>query len=211
MSANPFLPGLILALAVWILPLAVRLLPARILSAAHSRIPALSDWAPWIRSAGLPYLGLLFGWLSSRDSGLTGHTPLEWIIGIAAAIILGILLGRVCLRLSIGIGWGVIGDETRWTLYRAAVWPWVTHLPLAVAAALLAAWAEFAFERKLGGEKVFDEVGILFLAHAAGSAALFLLAHNFFLAMVFYLAAAITSTADFRLRVNEVLYHFRKK
>ncbi|MBN2085871.1 MAG: hypothetical protein JW748_11675 [Anaerolineales bacterium] len=205
MATNPFLPGLILALAAWILPLAVRLLPARILSGVHSRVPILAEWTPWIRSIGLPYLGLLLGWLSSRDFGLTGHTAPEWIIGAAAAIVLGILLGRVCLRLSIGIGWGVIGDEARWTLYRAAVWPWVTYLPLAVAAALLATCAEFALARKFGGEKVIDEVGMLFLAHAAGSAVLFLLAHNFFLAMLFYLTAKIASSPDIQLSLRTIL------
>jgi|GEM_PF-5816228 len=211
MATNPFLPGLILALAVWILPLAARLLPARIVSAVQSRIPPLSDWAPWIRNAGLPYLGLLLGWVSSRDFGLTGHTAPEWIIGIAAAVILGVLLGWVSVRLSIGIGWGVAGDEARWTLYRAAVWPWVTHLPVAVAAALLAAWAEFALGRKLCGEKVFDEVGLLFLAHAAGSAGLFLLAHNFFLAMLFYLTAVAASTPDIQLHFQNIYSRIQKK
>jgi hypothetical protein len=211
MPMNPFLPGLILALAMWILPPAVRLFPARILSGIPSRIPQLSGWAPWIGSVGLPYLGLMMGWISSRDFGLTGHTAAEWIIGAAAAVILGMLLGRVSVRVSTALGWGVICDEARWTLYRAAAWPWVGSLPLAVSAALVAACAEFAWGRKLGGEKLFDTVGILFLAHAACSAVIFLLAHNFFLAMLFYLSAAITSTADFRLRVNEVLYHFRNK
>jgi hypothetical protein len=208
MFLNPFLPGLILALAVWILPLAVRLIPARILSGASSRLPRLSGWAPWLRGAALPYLALLLGWISSRDFGLTGHTPAEWLLGTAAAVILGIFLGRVSARYSILLGWGVVCDEARWTLYRAAAWPWVTHLPLAVASALVAAWAEFAVGRKLGGEKVFDAVGMLFLMHAAGSAALFLLAHNFFLAMLFYLTAVIASTPDIRSRLFEILHPF---
>jgi len=208
MSMNPFLPGLILALAVWILPLAARLLPARIAAGIQSRFPPLSNWAPWIRSVGLPYLGLLLGWISSRDFGLTGHTAPEWLISGAAAILLGILLGRVSVRLSIGIGWGVVGDEARWSLYRAAAWPWVAHLPLAVAAALLAACAEFALERRLGGEKPFDEVGLLFLMHAACSAILFLLAHNFFLAMLFYLTAAIASSPDFQSYLRTKLNYF---
>jgi hypothetical protein len=209
MSMNPFLPGLILALAVWILPLAFRLIPARILSGASSRLPRLSGWAPWIGGAALPYLALLLGWISSRDFGLTGHTPTEWLLGAAASVILGFFLGRVSARVSIMLGWGVVCDEARWTLYRAAAWPWVTHLPLAVAAALVAACVEFALGRKLGGEKVFDAVGVLFLMHAAGSAALFLLVHNFFLAMLLYLTAVITSIPDVRLRSIEILNHLR--
>jgi hypothetical protein len=207
---SPFFPGLILALAVWILPLAVRLLPGRIRSRICSRIPPLPRWAPWIHSAALPYLGLLLGWISSRDYGLSSHSLAEWILGTSAAIILGIILGRMSIRLSVGLGLGVVCDEARWTLYRAAVWPWVTYLPLAVAAALVAAWSEFALGRKLGGEKLFDEVGFLFLVHAGCSAALFLLAHNFFLAMLLYLTAAMVSTPDIRPRFIQILNRFRK-
>ncbi len=208
---NPFLPGLVLALAVWILPLAARLLPARVGSALSERVPRFPEWAPWIRSAALPYLGLLLGWISSRDFGLTGHNAAEWIIGTIAAAGLGILLGRVSGRLSIGLGWGVLGDEARWTLYRAAAWPWVGYLPLAVAIGLLAGAAEFAFGRKLGVEKLVDEVGLLFLVHAGCSAVLFLLAQNFFLAMLFYLSAVLASTPDLWLRINETVNQFRKK
>jgi hypothetical protein len=211
MALSPFLPGLILALAVWTLPLAVRLIPGRILSGFLPRFPWLPTWAPWIRSIGLPFLGLLLGWISSRDFGLTGHTPAEWLIGAAAAVAVGILLGRMSVRLSAALGWGVVCDEARWTLYRAAAWPWVGYLPLAVAAALLAAWAEFAWGRKLGGEKLFDEVGILFLVHAACSAVLFLLAHNFFLAMLFYLTAVFASTPDLQLRFQAILDQIGKK
>lgn len=210
MSMIPFLPGLVLALAVWILPLAARLLPARIGSALSERVPAFPEWAPWIRSVALPYLGLLLGWISSRDFGLTGHTAAEWLAGAAAVAGLGILLGWMSVRLSIGLGWGVLGDEARWTLYRAAVWPWVGYLPLAVAIGLVAGAAEFALGRRLGGEKLTDEVGLLFLVHAGCSAALFLLAHNFFLAMLFYLAAAMASAPDIRLRFNEMVNQFRK-
>jgi hypothetical protein len=210
MSMNPFLPGLILALAVWILPLAVRLFPARFLSGMQSRVPQLSGWAPWIGSIGLPYLGLMVGWVSSRDFGLTGHTAAEWILGAATAVGLGILLGRTSVRLSVGLGWGVVGDEARWTLFRAAAWPWVGYLPLAVAAGLLAGAAEFALGRKFAGEKLYDEVGLLFLVHATGSAVLFLLAHNFFLALLFYLTAVISSTPDIRLHLIEMFHQIRK-
>jgi hypothetical protein len=211
MFMKPFLPGLILALAVWILPLAVRLFPARIATGITERVPQLSGWAPWIGSIGLPYLGLMMGWISSRDFGLTGHSAAEWIIGAAAAAGLGILLGRVSARVSTALGWGVVGDEARWTLFRAAAWPLVGYLPLAVAAALAAACAEFAWGRKLGREKLVDEVGLLFLVHATGSSVLFLLAHNFFLAMLFYLTAVIAATPDIRSRFNELLTQFSKK
>jgi hypothetical protein len=211
MPINPFLPGLILALAVWILPLSIRLLPARMTTQISERIPQLPGWAPWIRSIALPYLGLLLGWISSRDFGLTGQTAVEWIVGIVAAAGLGILLGWMSMRLSIGLGWGVIGDEARWTLYRAAAWPFLGYLPLAVAAGLIAGAAEFALGRKFAGEGQLDEVGLLFLVHAACSAVLFLLAHNFFLAMLFYLAAALASKPDFRLKFSEVLIQIRRK
>jgi hypothetical protein len=211
MPMIPFLPGLMLALAVWILPPAVRILPRQILAPLDDRAPWLAPLAPWLRGIALPYLGLLLGWISARDYGLTGHTPAEWALGAAAAVILGIVLGRLSVRLSLRLGWRVVCDEARWTLYRAAVWPWVGYLPLAVAAALAAAWAEFAWGRKSGGEKLFDEVGLLFLLHAAGSAVLFLLAHNIFLAVVFYLSAVMASNPDFNSRAIEMINGIRKK
>jgi len=211
MRIPPFLPGLLLALAVWSLPLVMRLFPGRVRERAARRIPPLPALAFWIRSVGFPYAGLLLGWISSRDCGLTGHTAAEWILGFAAAVILGFLLAGASSRLSIGLGWGVIGDEARWTLYRAAVWPLAVYLPLAVAAALAAAAAEFAWGRRLRQENVFDEVGLLFLAHAAGSAVLFVLAHNFFLAMLYYLTAVVVSSPDIRLRVIETSNRFRRK
>ncbi len=207
---NPFLPGLVLALAVWILPLAARLFPVRLGSALSERVPWLPEWAPWIRSVALPYLGLLLGWISSTDFGLTGHTAAEWIIGTVTAAGLGILLGWLSVRLSIGLGWGVVGDEARWTVYRAAAWPWVGYLPPAVAIGLLAGAVEFALGRKLGGEKILDAVGMLFLVHAGCSAALFLLAHNFFLAMLFYLTAVLASKPELQLRIREMLPKINK-
>jgi hypothetical protein len=211
MRIFPFLPGLLLALGVWILPFAATLLPRRIRESVAQRAPWFPGLAPWIRNVGFPYAGLLLGWISSRDAGLSGQSPVEWILGLAAAVVLGILLARMSSRLSIGLGWGVAGDEARWTLYRAAVWPLAMLLPLAVVAALAAATAEFAWERRCKHEKVFDEVGLLFLTHAAGSAVLFLLAHNFFLAMLYYLTAAAVSSTDIRPRIIETINHFRSK
>ncbi|MBN1439511.1 MAG: hypothetical protein JW929_08885 [Anaerolineales bacterium] len=211
MAVTPFVPGLILALAAWILPPALRLFPPRFFSAAAARAPWLPAWAPWICNIGPAYLGLLLGWISTRDYGITGHTPAEWILGAAAAILLGILLGRISNRLKYGLGWGVVGDEARWTLYRAAAWPLVAHLPLAVAAALTAAGAEFAFVRKLEGGPVFDSIGLLFLAHAGCSAVLFLLTHNFFLAMLFYLTAVVASQPDICSRVAGTAARIRKQ
>ena len=211
MPITPFLPGLMLALAAWILPFVVRFVPGKPADRLFSRRPSLSAWAPWIRSVGLPYLGLMLGWISSRDYGLTGQTPAEWILGSAAAVVLGIAFGTVSARLSVALGWGVIGDEARWTLYRAAAWPVLGFLPLAVAAALAAACAEFFWERRLRGGKVLDEVGRLFLFHAGGSAVLFLLAHNFFLAMLFYLSAMIVSTPEIRSRAFDMIHGIPKK
>jgi hypothetical protein len=209
MEISPFLPGLILALAAWILPPALRMFPEGFLTRLAEWAPWLPAWAPWIRSVGLAYAGLIAGWISTRDYGLTGHTPAEWFLGAAAAVALGILLGRASVRVSIGLGWGIVGDEARWTLYRAAAWPWI-GLPAAVAAALAAAAAEFAWGRKSTGGKLFDEVGIVFLVHAAGSALLFLLAHNFFLAMLFYAAAAVAAAPDLLKQFTGAIEKVRK-
>ena len=104
MQGYPFLPGLLLALAAWILPLAAHWIPGWILSRIAARAPWLAPWEPWIRSIGFPYLGLILGWVSSRDYGLTGHTQAEWLLGTAAAVALGIVLGRMSVRFSIGFG-----------------------------------------------------------------------------------------------------------
>ncbi len=207
----PFLPGLILALAAWILPLVFRLLPKRILAPAEARAPWLPGLAPWIHSIAFPYLGLVLGWIAGRDCGLSGHTLAEWIIGSVAAVLPGILLGAASVRYSSPRGWGDVGDEARWTLYRAAAWPWVGFLPLAVAAGWLASLAEYAWERRPGGEKLFGTRGIVFLIRTTGSAILFLLSHNFYLAMLYYLAAVIASRSDIRPRFYDVLNRLRKK
>jgi hypothetical protein len=54
-------------------------------------------------------------------------------------------------------------------------------------------------------------VGFLFLTHAAGSAVTFLLAHNFFLAMLFYLTAGFTSSPNFQLRFQILVDRLQKK
>jgi hypothetical protein len=210
MQISPFLPGLILALTAWILPPAIRLLQQPILSEVGRRASWLPGLAPWLHSIAPPYLGLVLGWISGRDAGLSGQTPAEWILGAAAAILLGLPLGRLSVRFGSPRGWKDVRDEARWSLYRAAVWPLAGILPLAVAAAFAAACAEFVWGRKFGGEKVFDEAGGLFLVHALCSAALFLLAHNIFLAMLMYLTAVITSTPDIRLRLTEMVHQIRK-
>jgi hypothetical protein len=202
---SPFLPGLLLALAVWILPLLLRFLPRRLRSPVEQHAPWLPGLAPWILSAALPYLGLLLGWIAGRDYGLGGHTPVEWILGLVAAVVLGILLGGISSRLSIGLGWGVVGDEARWTLYRAAAWPWAGFLLIAVAAGWLAALAEYAWGCGFQREKVFGERGLVFLLRVSGSSGLFLLTHNFFLAMLYYLAAATAASPDSRSRIKNAL------
>lgn len=208
---TPFLPGLILALAAWILPLAVRFCPQPILSPVIARVPRLPGLAPWIHSIALPYLGLLMGWIAGRDYGLSGHTLAEWIVGSVAAVLLGIILGRASVRFSPPRGWGDVRDEARWSLFRAAAWPWVGYLPIAVAAGWLASLAEFAWDRRPGGENFFGAQGIAFLIRTTGSAILFLLAHNFYLSMLYYLTAVLASTPDIRSRFYEALDRLRKK
>jgi hypothetical protein len=192
MTLQPYLPGLILALAAWILTCAARPLSLRLAAPLGDRAPLAAELSPWAHSIGLPYLGLLLGWISSRDYGLTGHTPAEWIAGALAAVLLGLLLGWCSLRYSSARGWGDIRDEARWTLYRAATGPILGYLALAIAAGLLASLVEFALDRRWKGGGFSRSDWIPFLIRASGSAALFLLAHNFFLAMVYYLAAYVS-------------------
>jgi hypothetical protein len=201
MPHEPFLPGLIFAAAAWIVSLLYRLAPEKLIARALARAEFLRDWSPWIYSIGLPYLALLLGWISARDYGLTGQTLLEWLLGIVLAAVLGALLGRVSARLAETRGWSDVRAETRWTLYRAAAGPWTGNLPAAVGVGLAAAAGEYLWRKRPAGEPLFPMQGIVFLVRAGGSGLLFLLAHNFFAAMLFYFLAALTAREDVWARV----------
>jgi hypothetical protein len=204
MPNQPFLPGLILAGMVWIAPLLFRLLPENQPARIPARAAFLRDWAPWIHGIGLPYLSLLLGWIAARDYGLGGQTLPEWLAGIFFAVAFGALLGRLSPRFAEARGWGDVRAEARWTLYRAAVWPWTGNLAIAVGIGLAATAAEFLWRARPEGERLFPKRGILFLVRAGGSAVLFLLAHNFYAAMLFYLIAALTARADFPRHFNSI-------
>jgi hypothetical protein len=195
---SSFLPGLILALAVWIIPLLFQILPARSVSPVARRFPWIPDWAPWIHSLGLPYAGLLLGWISARDYGLTGQTSGEWALGAAAAILLGLALAWVSVRFSNPRGGEDVRDEARWSLYRAAAWPWLNFLSYAVVVGLLASLAEYAINRRTEGKRFSLPTAIPFLVRSAGSGVLFLLAHNFFLALLYYFIAFVASKPEFQ-------------
>jgi len=197
-----FLPGLILALAVWIIPLLFRILPAPWIAPVVQRFPRISDWAPWIHSLGLPYAGVVAGWIAARDYGLTGQTLAEWGIGAVAAILLGLFLGWVSVRFTSAREWGDVRDEARWSLYRAAAWPWLGFLSYAVAVGLLASLVEYAFLGRRDANRLSLPAAIPFLVRSAGSSLLFLLAHNFFLAMLYYLTAYIATKPEFAARIG---------
>jgi hypothetical protein len=197
MNVTPFLPGLILALAVWIIPLPIRLIPERLDASFAKRFPWTGELAPWIHSLGLPYVGLILGWVSARDYGLTGQTILEWALGAAAAILLGLILAWVSVRYADPRGWNDARAEARWCLYRAAAWPLVNFLSVAVMIGLLAAMVEFAQGRWKINAGFSRTTAIPFLVRSVGSGTLFLLAHNFFLAMAYSLIAFIASKQEF--------------
>jgi hypothetical protein len=205
MACSPFLPGLLLAVTVWIGPLLARLIPSKNRAALSGRIPALRAWIPWLHGVGLPYAGLLAGWIAARDFGLSGQTPPEWLIGIVLAAAFGALLGRVSERFGEPRGWSDVRAESRWTLYRAAAGPWTGIPAAAVGVGLAAAAAEYLWRERPAGEPLFPEQGVVFLVRAGGSALLFLLAHNFFAAMLFYLIAVWTARADVWARVTGML------
>ncbi|HEY5118307.1 MAG TPA: hypothetical protein VII90_02530 [Anaerolineales bacterium] len=204
MENSPFLPGLVLTLTVWILPLVVRFLPTRAVLPLTNRFPWISDLAPWIYSLGPTYVGLLLGWISSRDYGLTGQTGLEWVLGVAAAILLGLILAWASVRFSNPRGWGDVRDEACWSLYRAAAWPLVNFLSYAVIAGLLASLIEFALGKWKGAAGFSRTTVIPFLVRTLGSGALFLLAHNFFLAMFYYLIAYLASLPRVYKRIERI-------
>jgi hypothetical protein len=210
MDTSPFLPGLVLALTVWVVPCISRFLPERLLSPIAQRWPAALYLAAWIWSFGAAYAGLLIGWISARDFGLTGQTLPEWALGAAAAILLGLALAWVSVRYSDSRSWGDVRGEARWSLYRGAIWPLVNFLPIAVAAGLLASIAEFFLWSKKSDDGFAKAAAVPFAARTVGSAALFLLAHNFTLAMVYYLTAYVATMPEVRGWIGNLSNRFAK-
>jgi hypothetical protein len=166
-----------------------------------SSIPAL--WLdrilPWMRSAGLLYLAVVAGWISMRDAGLMGQSAEEWLAGGIVALILGMtgawLSNRHAVEMPLAI-W--LQDEARWTLYRAVVWPLVIFLPIAVPVAFFVSFLEWRLEEILCGKSGNWQAAIPWLVRALGSALLFLVSHNIYIALVMYLLAHQLSIANFK-------------
>jgi hypothetical protein len=197
MSLLPFLPGLLFAIAAWIWPVFARIVPSRITGPLAKRAPWLPPLAPWIRSAAIPYLAVVLGWISARDYGLSGHTLPEWIVGALLALVFGALLGWTAARFSSPPSEEKLLDEARWILYRAACWPLVGSLALAVSAGLLATLGEFGVAHLLKRERISWNKAAPFLLRAGCSALLFLAAHNFFLALAMLGAALAVQHPSF--------------
>jgi hypothetical protein len=192
MSPAPFLPAILFALAAFLWPAVARFLPPRWMEPLTTRAPWLPKAAPWLRSAALPYFAVILGFLAARDFGLMGGTWLEWLAGGGLAIGLGILLGG-CLasRTNPPSAETQLLDEARWTLYRAVCWPLVGSLALAVGAGLLIGLAEFGLEFLLRRKTFLWRESTPFFLRIASSSLLFLVAHNFYLAMILYIMAQI--------------------
>lgn len=193
----PFLPGLLFAVAAWIWPLFARILPLRLTDPLARRAPWLPPLAPWIRSAAIPYLAVILGWISARDIGLSGQTVLEWILGAVLALGLGGLQGWMAARLSPSSPQNLLVDEARWTLYRAASWPLAGFLWLAVVIGLVAGLGEWGLAWLVKRDQT-SRIGFLALLFRTGcSALLFLVAHNFFLAVLMYATALAVQHPSF--------------
>jgi hypothetical protein len=153
-----------------------------------------ADWLermlPWVRSAGLLYLAVVFGWVSMRDAGLTGQSTAEWLAGAGAAIALGAAGGWLSMRKGHPVSferW--IQDETRWALYRAVAWALMMFLPLAVPAAWLVAVFEAWLECILARKRWTWNIVAPWIMRSALSGAFFILFHNIWLAYGAYALA----------------------
>jgi hypothetical protein len=186
MPSPAFLPGLLFAFAAWIWPVFSLFFPARWTAALAARAPWLPPFAPWIRGAALPYLAVVGGWVSARDFGLSGQTPLEWILGALLSLVLGALLGAAAARLPQPAPEKQLTAEMRWILYRAACWPLVGYLIVAVAVGLLAVLGEFGVALLCKRERPTWHNAAPFLLRIGCSALLFLVAHNLFLSLAMY-------------------------
>jgi hypothetical protein len=187
MPPGPFLPALLFAFAALLWPAAAHVLPARWKETIAARAPWVPRAAPWVRSAGLPYLALLTGFVSAQDFGLMGGAWWEWLAGIALALVLGFLLGG-CLasRTDPPPVEAQLLDEARWTLYRAVCWPLMGNVILAVLAGLLAGLLERGLDILRKRETFAWKGKTPFFLRIASSALLFLAAHNFLLALGMY-------------------------
>jgi hypothetical protein len=153
----------------------------------------LTHALPWLRSGGLLYLAVVAGWVSMRDAGLAGQTAEEWLAGGATALALGAIGGWLAVRYKRETTIAVwIQDETRWTLYRAVVWPLLIFIPLIVPAVWLVAVFESWMTCWLA-QKTWDWMKAApWLIRATGSAVLFAVAHNLYLAVFMYLVVWAT-------------------
>jgi hypothetical protein len=187
MTIAPFLPGLTFLFAAWIWPVIARLIPVAAAAPLARRAPWLASAAPWIRSALIPYLAIILGWISVRDFGLIGQTAVEWIAGAIFALGLGILLGRWLASRSMSpAAEGMVQDETRWILYRAALWPLAGSLWMAVLGGLVLMLGEFFLGHLLRRERPSPAVTAPYLMRAFCSSFLFFVAHNYFLSIFMY-------------------------
>jgi hypothetical protein len=188
------LPGLVLALIAFTGPLWMRL-P---IYPAHKNFEWLPKSMPWLRSAGLLYVAVVFGWVSMRDAGILGQTAEEWLAGALFALVCGGVGGWLSKRYAVEMplaNW--VQDEIRWTFYRAVVWPVVVLLPVAVPVALIVAFLEWRLEEALLGHAWDWNQTAPWLVRAVFSSLLFLLAHNLWLALAMYLAAHLARIANF--------------
>jgi hypothetical protein len=181
------LPGIVLAVVAFSGPLWMRL-PF----ITNRQISWLARSLPWLRSAGLLYLALVFGWISMRDAGVTGQSQFEWMAGGAAALVLGIIGGWSAVRTGSSTSmenW--IQDEARWTLYRAVAWPLLMFLPLTVPVVwligVLEAWLECWLAKKTWNWKIAAP----WLMRSIGSGLFFIFFHNLWLACGVYALVGI--------------------
>jgi hypothetical protein len=196
MTISIALPGLLLALLAATGPIWNRIpfLPANAQFLWFGRV------FPWLRSAGFLYLAVLAGWISMRDAGIAGQSPSEWLIGGMVALLLGGAGGWLVRRYALEArpsAW--FQDELRWTLYRGVIWPLVIFLPVAVPLAFLVAFLEWRGEAFLRKEAWSWPLATPWLARAAGSSALFLVAHNLWLALAVYILAYAIQISNLKI------------
>jgi hypothetical protein len=190
------LPALAGCLVVALWPAVESLLPKTLRDSIAARAPWWAAAGSWLRSAGAPYALLLLGALSARGYGLMGADGAQWTAGAVAAGTLGLAGGWLASRAGVSPGAEWFRAEARWSMYRAAAFWWSPLSAVAAGAGAVGAAVEFLADA-IRARAFPDPAHLLALIlRAAASAAVFLIAPNFYLALGMIAAAA----AVYRLR-----------
>jgi hypothetical protein len=126
--------------------------------ALRTRIEHFDSWwlelADWIHAAGIPFLAVIIGSISSRAAGIIPFSFATWtssMLAATAAFLAGALLQRTLPHpaQTYSTPLDVARFEPRWALFRATAALWIGSFTLSVCAGLLLGALEWALNQRL--------------------------------------------------------------